>query len=584
MQLTKPFTIKKIRALAKSRGGKLISKKYIKQLQRLKFICKFGHRFDQNANNLLQPNIWCPECSSGLGERMTRIAFQKIFKKKFIKIRPKWLKNEEGHLLELDGYNEKLKLAFEHRGKQYYIDRPHFHKSWEKNKKDKYLANAKLKQKICRKKGVELVIVRDVLGFIKLDQLKYFIKEKLKKSKNKYIKNCLKKIDTLKINYNTAYKFNHILTLRKLAKSKGGRLISKYFLGWKTNLKFQCKYKHKTFLATPGDVLSSDNWCPNYICINEKRLKNLKINYPKYLHIINKFESAEKAFAAIMKEKDPNYFEDKIQITTKKNQNIYKKKLKSLLKKHSAKLTQKVEILKHKTILKIICKRGHSYNPKFSDLIGQKKVWCRQCWLIENKENAEKKIKKEIKSLIKIYGRVPTIKELEEKNKFELLDLIQRWYGGTRKLAKSLNLKHKSLNTYKDFNSIDKIKTSLIPLLTKKNKIPTTQFLKSKKVSLHRAIKNYGGYAKVAIELDIELERPQLNNKEYLLWLLKRVLKNKKTMPQPNVFRYKIFNEYGSDFRNYIYKLGGFKKVADMLNLKYEDSKRAIANKKRFKK
>ena len=75
MQLTKPFTIKKIRALAKSRGGKLISKKYIKQLQRLKFICKFGHRFDQNANNLLQPNIWCPECSSGLGERMTRIAF-----------------------------------------------------------------------------------------------------------------------------------------------------------------------------------------------------------------------------------------------------------------------------------------------------------------------------------------------------------------------------------------------------------------------------------------------------------------------------------------------------------------------------
>ena len=445
MQLIKPFTIKKIKALAKSRGGKLLSKKYIKQHQRLKFICKFGHRFDQNANNLLRPEIWCPECSSGLGERMTRIAFQRIFKKKFVKMRPEWLKNADGNLLELDGYNEKLKLAFEHQGKQYFIKKPHFHKSWKKYNRDRYLENAALKKKICRKKGVKLVIIKDVPNSTKINQLKYFIKEKLKNSKNKYIKKCLKNIDKLRINFNFAYKHNHILALRKLAKSKGGKLISKYYLGAHVNLKFQCKYKHKIFLAMPADVISSDNWCPNRICINEKRLKNLKLNYPNHLHIINKFDSFEKAFSAIKKDKNPNYFKNIIQITTKRNQKKNIKKLKILMKKKKAKLVSKFKILKNRTPLHIICKRNHDYHTNIESLLGNKKSWCKKCWLIENEKKAKTKINREIKLLTKKYGRTPRITDLRKDRNFGLIGLINRWYGGFRKLSSSK--KNQNLNS-----------------------------------------------------------------------------------------------------------------------------------------
>ena len=79
--------IKELKDLAKSRGGKLISKKYVNQHKKLEWECKFGHKWSATYQPIKNGG-WCNVCSSGLGERLTRIAFETIFKKKFKKERP----------------------------------------------------------------------------------------------------------------------------------------------------------------------------------------------------------------------------------------------------------------------------------------------------------------------------------------------------------------------------------------------------------------------------------------------------------------------------------------------------------------
>tara|TARA_Y100000816_G_scaffold291725_1_gene284057 strand:- start:1238 stop:2407 length:1170 start_codon:yes stop_codon:yes gene_type:complete len=384
--LNNPITLEKLQKFAIKRGGKLISKEYINQSKLLKFKCKFNHKFSQTAGNLKWfPNIWCSECSSGLGERMTRIAFQKIFKKEFKKQIPKWLKTKENTPLELDGYNEELKLAFEHRGLQYYKNKDFFNKRWKTKGKKRYLENSKLKEKICKNK-ITLIIVPAVPEIIHPLKLKDFIKKKLKNSNNKHIKKCLNNIDNLQIDYSMAYKFSHLDTLKKIAKQNEGKVISKFFMGYMIPHKFQCKYKHKIFENTPRMIIERKQWCPNMICVEEKRKANLIEKYPEYKFIINRAKNSTQAAFLILKDKDPDHFHN-LQLRknplTKKNQNKYTTNLAKILKNKQARIIDQPKILQSKTRLKIICKRGHDYNPMLQKILAGR--WCRKCWKIESK-------------------------------------------------------------------------------------------------------------------------------------------------------------------------------------------------------
>ena len=48
----------------------------------------------------------------GVGEEITRRVFESLFNDKFPLKKPKWLRGINGYQMELDGFNEKLKLAF----------------------------------------------------------------------------------------------------------------------------------------------------------------------------------------------------------------------------------------------------------------------------------------------------------------------------------------------------------------------------------------------------------------------------------------------------------------------------------------
>lgn len=104
------------------------------------------------------PVITHPMDKESNGERISRRVFEYLFKKPFVKVRPDFLKNPEtGRNLELDGYNEELKIAFEYNGMQHYCF-PHV---YNKTKKDfeQQLRRDKFKLEKCNEHGIYLIII-----------------------------------------------------------------------------------------------------------------------------------------------------------------------------------------------------------------------------------------------------------------------------------------------------------------------------------------------------------------------------------------------------------------------------------------
>jgi hypothetical protein len=95
-----------------------------------------------------------------LGENLVRMAFNKKFNKNFYKVKPEWLINPKtGRRLELDGYNDELKIAFEVNG-AYHYKHSKIEKLKDTQKKDRY------KKKICKKMGIKLFVISYKTGRI----------------------------------------------------------------------------------------------------------------------------------------------------------------------------------------------------------------------------------------------------------------------------------------------------------------------------------------------------------------------------------------------------------------------------------
>ena len=87
----------------------------------------------------------CPHCQKFNMEMLCREIFEQLFKEKFPKIKPDWLLSDKGRRLELDGYSEKLQIAFEYNGP--------FHTREDAQRRDQ------IKKKLCQKAGVSLFVV-----------------------------------------------------------------------------------------------------------------------------------------------------------------------------------------------------------------------------------------------------------------------------------------------------------------------------------------------------------------------------------------------------------------------------------------
>lgn len=92
------------------------------------------------------------------GERICGETMEKIYGVPFISVRPDWLRNPEtGEKLELDCYNEELKLAVEYNGEQHY----HF-PNFTNQTQEQFINQTRrdeLKMKMCDQNGVYLIVV-----------------------------------------------------------------------------------------------------------------------------------------------------------------------------------------------------------------------------------------------------------------------------------------------------------------------------------------------------------------------------------------------------------------------------------------
>ena len=99
-------------------------------------------------------------------------------KKPFKKQRPDFLKNEVtgDHRLEIDCYNEELKIGIEYQGRQHYKYIPHFHHSKEAFENGKY--RDYMKKQLCKEHGIHLI---EIPYTLKIDKIGSVLVHKLSK-------------------------------------------------------------------------------------------------------------------------------------------------------------------------------------------------------------------------------------------------------------------------------------------------------------------------------------------------------------------------------------------------------------------
>lgn len=220
----------RINEITKSKGGNIISEyKSLRKRDNIILKCIDGHIWKAMCQNIVYNNTWCPYCKKSKGEIITRFILEKLCNCIFPSSRPKWLKTDKG-VMELDGYNENLKLAFEFNGEQHYIYSKNWHKTQEKFEYRKY--KDKLKIKLCKLYGVKLLIIP---YYIKHDDI------------HEYIKSILP-FPTLdvKINLNEALLESSILKEIQdhIFKKWQGVMISKVYMGIDNKMKFKCNNNH----------------------------------------------------------------------------------------------------------------------------------------------------------------------------------------------------------------------------------------------------------------------------------------------------------------------------------------------------
>jgi hypothetical protein len=254
---TKRLSIKGMESIAKSRGGRCLSKEYINAHVKLHWECLEGHRWKSTPSSIKYSETWCPECSKGLSERLCRAHFEQTFGMPFPSSRPKWLKNDRGNQMELDGYCEYLKIGFEHQGEQHYSSNNPFTKS--ERELEQRVSDDSLKLELCKQEGVALVLIPELFTRLRFKDLQRYIYDACQELAIATPKGMLER----KIDLTSAWSIGtrkRYKELQEIANSYGGKCLSSNYLGALHDLEWECKKGHR-WKATPSAIKNSAAWC-----------------------------------------------------------------------------------------------------------------------------------------------------------------------------------------------------------------------------------------------------------------------------------------------------------------------------------
>jgi len=131
-------------------------------------------RIDDNSNYPIRNT----RRKESKGESECRRVLEKIFRQPFRSVRPDFLRNPvtgSRFNLEIDCYNDKLKLGVEFNGRQHYEYTPYFHRNKEHFLNQKYRDD--MKRRICKENGIILI---EVPYTIKNKDIESFLVKELK--------------------------------------------------------------------------------------------------------------------------------------------------------------------------------------------------------------------------------------------------------------------------------------------------------------------------------------------------------------------------------------------------------------------
>jgi hypothetical protein len=174
------YIIEDLQQFAQGKNGECLSIKYINNKTKYIWKCEFGHQW-KIAWTPIQNGHWCPTCYTNnfyKSEACCKEIIELIFNKKFNKIVPiGWGR------LEIDIYNEELKLGFEHNGLQHYEFSPWFHRT-EQGFIDQQERDER-KKRLCIENGITLISIPHIKNILNL-KIADYLKNELDKNNVKY--------------------------------------------------------------------------------------------------------------------------------------------------------------------------------------------------------------------------------------------------------------------------------------------------------------------------------------------------------------------------------------------------------------
>lgn len=176
----------KIHALSKD--GECLSKEYINSKAKLEWKCNNSKHSSWFASYYSVINrTWCPECgiNRNVQENRVKNILNYLFRTDFIKIKPYWNINPEtNRLLELDGYCEKLKLAFEYQGEHHFLT-----SRFNNEEKLAYIKRKDIyKKENCKLNDVKIIVINYIKNG---NNFELFIKEINRAKQQKHALNIL---------------------------------------------------------------------------------------------------------------------------------------------------------------------------------------------------------------------------------------------------------------------------------------------------------------------------------------------------------------------------------------------------------
>jgi hypothetical protein len=264
------LTIEKMNEIAKPRGGRCISKRYVNNHTHLKWECVHGHVWPAKPTNVITGG-WCPTCSEGISERICRAYFNQLFNNKFVKVRPSWLRNSKGSLMELDGYCKDLRLAFEHQGRQHYdLSTPWINDETQLSKRVSY---DREKNDICKKKGIRLIAIPALFFTTPLKDLQQFIYDECKKLHVRRPAGFLGKVVNLKGAWKSDGRVEILHELKAIAKKYKGKCLSKEYINAHNTMQWECNEGHQW--ETSAHSVKQGHWCRK--CSYESIFETLRL-------------------------------------------------------------------------------------------------------------------------------------------------------------------------------------------------------------------------------------------------------------------------------------------------------------------